>query len=121
MKHEPEFTHDCEECTPLGTVRRSEMILVTDEVADALTNHIENATVADLVRELGQKAPEVWDLYFCSKRPSLGGSIIARYGHEGPEYKSAPIGYAQVDTELKLGFDLASRSALIPNCGVSEG
>lgn len=116
---EPEFNHDCEACTFLGTITRREMIMVTDAVVDALTNHIEKPNLQDLHDVLGVKPAEIWDLYFCGKGP-LGGSIIARFGHEGPDYKSAPISLAEADTELKIGFDLAHKSALIPNCGVTE-
>jgi hypothetical protein len=37
------------------------------------------------------------DLYFC--RGILGGSVIARYGHDGPDYASGPV-----DVLLKAGW-----------------
>ena len=113
----PEFTHDCEECLFLGTIRRSEMILVTDEVSAALTAHIEGeASIADLNKALGVKPPEVWDLYYCAKSASspLGGSAIARASDHGPDYKSVPLFYASKDPELSVVFDIVRRMKLGP-------
>jgi hypothetical protein len=31
-----------------------------------------------------------FDLYVCGKSGSLGQSVVARYGDEGPDYMSAP-------------------------------
>lgn len=112
----PEFTHDCTECLFLGTIRRSEMILVTDEVSAALTAHIEGeASIADLNKALGVKPPEVWDLYYCASKgaPSLGGSIIARTSNNGPDYKSAPLFYCN-DPELAIGYGMVKSLGIGP-------
>lgn len=45
--------------------------------------------VCDGCTYLGQH--EEYDLYFCDgSAASFGGSTLARYGHEPPEYKSMP-------------------------------
>lgn len=113
----PEFTHDCEECLFLGTIRRSEMILVTDEVASALTAHVEGkASIADLNKALGVKPPEVLDLYYCTEKgiPTLGGSAIARHGDDGPDYRSAPLRYAAAVPDLAIVFDMVKSLGLGP-------
>lgn len=128
MKLEPEFVHDCDDCVFLGTIKRSEMVLVTDEVCAALTAHIEGkATLKDLTQALGTKPPEVWDLYVCGRVAStLGPSLIARYGHAGPGYKSMPASIAEKlgdpfenDEEIALALKLAKSAGLIPMCGVT--
>jgi len=91
-------------------------------VASALTAHVEGeASLADLNKSLGVKSTETWDLYVCDKAHSmLGPSIIARSGHDGPDYKSAPHGYVTMDPELTLGLKLAREAGHIPMCGVTE-
>lgn len=112
----PEFTHDCTECLFLGTIRRSELILVTDEVAAALTAHVEGtASIADLNKALGVKPPEVWDLYYCEEGDwSHGGSGIARWGDDGPNYKSEPLPYCVGDPELAVAHKMVERLRLGP-------
>lgn len=39
-----------------------------------------------------------YDLYFCPG--ILGGSVLARYGHDGPSYQSMPV-----DVLLHAGWD----------------
>lgn len=119
----PTFVHDCEECVYLGTVTRSETILVTDDVAAALTEHVLDeggmltgtATIADLNKAMGVKPPEVFDLYFCQKggNPGLNSTVIARYGDEGHEYKSGVIFHAR-DPDLGLAYRLARKLGLLP-------
>jgi len=105
---EPTYTHDCDECRFLGTIREVQTILVTDEVADLLTAHVDGtASIADLNKALGVKPTETHDLYVCEKKESLGPSVIARYGSIEHAYKSAPIKYATTDYELCKAAELA--------------
>ena len=109
---EPIYTHDCEGCVFLGTVTNAQTILVTDEVASALTAHVEGtASIADLHKALGVKPPEVWDLYFC-KKGRAWPTVIARCGDEGGNYKSG-ITAALYDTELALALKLARSRGLV--------
>lgn len=116
MSLDPEFTHDCDMCIYLGTIKRVETILVTPQVSSALTRDIEKPSMADLARVTEQLPLEIYDLYVCLNGSPLGGaSIIARHGHEGPDYKSAPAWYAPgPDRELTLGFEYARAAGLIP-------
>jgi hypothetical protein len=116
MNLDPEFTHDCEKCVFLGTIKRVETILVTEQVSSALTADIEKPSIADLAKATEQLPLEIYDLYVCPSNTSLGGaSIIARHGHDGPDYKSAPVWYAPgPDRELTLGFAYAKAAGLIP-------
>lgn len=34
---------------------------------------------------------ELYDLYLCPKKGAMGGSIVARYGNDGWEYRSFPV------------------------------
>lgn len=114
---DPAFTHDCDKCVFLGTIKRTETILVTEQVSSALTAQMPDfVSIADVNEVLGQKPPEIWDLYVCAKQPvnSLGPSIIARYGHNGSDNKSAPACYASKDPGLALGFKFANKAGLIP-------
>lgn len=110
MTIEATYNHDCEECCFLGTIREVQTFLVTDEVADILTAHVEGtASIADLNKALGVKPPEIHDLYVCAKQGLLGPTVIARFGDLGHEYKSAPIKYATDDHELNEAAKLAAR------------
>lgn len=115
----PTFTHDCEECVFLGAVTNARTILVTDDVAVALTAHVEGfMSIADLNKALGVMPPEVWDLYVCTKKTALKASIIARWGDDAPDYKSAPAFYADgPDPELSLAFKLARHRLLAGGAG----
>jgi len=113
---QPTYTHDCEECVFLGTVTNSQMILVTDEVASALTAHMNDfVSIADINKALGQKPPDVWDLYFCQKGTPSGAwpTVLARHGDDGGNYKSGAAA-AQFDDELALALKLARVMGLVP-------
>lgn len=81
----PLYTHDCQYCTFLGTVK-------------SLDNEY-----------------TFTDLYHCQKSwPSIGGvgSVIARYSNEGGDYASSPVKYitgqtAQVHQDLVIAKTLA--------------
>ena len=107
---EPTWDHDCDECVFLGTSREAQTFLVTDEVAEALTAHIEGtASIADLNKALGVKPSVTWDLYVCKKEGPLGYSVIARYGSDPSANKSAPIKLVSSDPELGQAAKLAAQ------------
>ena len=117
---DPEFVHDCDECVFLGTLRRAETVFVTDEVAAALTAHIEDgkASIADLHAAIGMKPAECFDFYFCDKADGIM-TVIARYGSDGESYKSGLLA-AEHDEDLKLALKLAQARGLLPICGVTD-
>ena len=63
----PNYKHDCDACRFLGSVTGPNPRLA-----------MENPPLVTL------------DLWFC-ERAELGGSVIARYGNDGPNYNSSPI------------------------------
>jgi len=106
----PEFKHDCERCTFLGTSKTVHTVLVVSAVSEALLAHINGfKSIADLNKALDQRPTEHYDLYFCEQgTPGTPGlpTVIARYGDDGPDYKSGMVA-AQVDAELRLALKLA--------------
>ena len=108
----PEFTHHCEECIFLGTIRNVQTILVTDEVCDALTAHIEGeASIADLHEALGVLPLDVHDLYLCheGRKPR----VIARYNDTPTGFKYADVGFGSRDPELAKAEELAGSLGLL--------
>jgi hypothetical protein len=79
MASRPPYQHDCEACIRLGEAYRPPMTSV-------------------------EHRPVLHDLYYCP-RAEFGGSVIARYGHEGSEYASMAL-------ELMQGHDLGRDSVL---------
>ena len=74
IEQPPRFQHDCEQCLYLG-----------------------------YSNEPGIQ----FDLYFCpnwGRSGSLGGSVLARYGSDGPEYESSRIAI-QIRTILLDGYE----------------
>jgi len=70
----PTYIHDCQDCKFLGTV--------------TIHNSPVRCTVADL--------------YYCNpSNQELSGTLIARYGDEGPNYSSG-IGFAMSNPVLAL-------------------
>ena len=52
------------------------------------------------------------DLYFCGQRGYP--TVIARYGNDGPEYKSGLIFSKQgIDPELTVAYQLATEQGLL--------
>lgn len=95
----PVFAHDCDDCTFLGTL----------EYRCTLSRPVSGASwrfTVDKVEVPGFLT--VWDLYHCAKRPT----VIARYGDEGPSYKSG-LQFAKQDSELALAEKLAIEKGLI--------
>jgi len=113
---EPEFVHDCDNCTFLGTSKTVHTVLVTQKVGDAMLSHIQSGfvSIADLHKAIGVRPSIHYDLYFCSK--GLPGAkfptVIARFGNEGPDYKSGLVA-AEHDDELALALKLARGLKLV--------
>ena len=82
MKHvnsiKPTWEHDCDRCIFLGTYQ-----MEYKEVSKDFTNE------ADIRIAMAQH----WDLYYCPAMGQDGGSVLARYGHDGPEYTSCRASY----------------------------
>lgn len=61
-----------------------------------------------------------YDFYFCDKSSaSLGGSLLARYGSDGPDYVSMPVKLVrealpdQIDLSMKVAYVLALLGDLV--------
>lgn len=61
----PQFKHDCERCEFLASINLPSW-------------------------ELNKMSEQTFDLYHCPG--TLGGSVIARFGDDGPEYASGDVG-----------------------------
>lgn len=64
----PEYRHDCDSCRFVGNLYGREV----------------------------NEAQRSYDVWVCPSRSGLGGSLIARYGNDGPEYASWPLSASMV-------------------------
>jgi hypothetical protein len=91
------FTHDCEQCVFLGNHKVPTKDFGQEHITERITVRV-----------------EIYDLYFCEKGiPSYAWpTVIARYGNEGPEYKSG-MALAPYDPALALALYIARERELV--------